>query len=202
MVKEIDGLGGFYRDVWRNSGIDREEYSRIVLYPHSPDIEKEVLNKLSAMPDLNKASFLLTDVVDAKRKEAKVLLVPKECPRLIPNRYTETNDLPPSDQTYIVATFNGDDDRARQMVLVLANNPDEAARIAKRRVATRVPYSHRLINTRAELVSQEDWVDVAHDLIDDGVNLPDFMLRFAGLAAYKRQVEERVRKSSEIPLAI
>ncbi len=202
MVKEIDGQGGFYRDVWQNSGIDREEYSKIVLYPHSPDIEKEVLNKLSAMPNLDNSSFLLIDVVDAKRREAKVLLVPKECPRLIPNRYIETNGLPPGNQTFLVETFRDGDSRARYTVVVLADDPEAAARIAKRRVATKVPYPSKNIEAQAELVSPEEWVDAARQLIDDGIRLPDFMLRFAGLGEYQRQVEERARKSSEIPLAI
>ena len=202
MVKEIDGQGGFYWDVWHNSGINREGYSRIVLYPHSPDIEEEVLNKLSAMPNLDNSSFLLTDVVDAKRREAKVLLVPKECPRLIPNRYAETNDLPPGNQTFLVETFRDGDPRARHTVVVLADDPEAAARIAKRRVATKVSYPSKYIEAQAELVSPEEWVDAARQLIDDGIRLPDFMLRFAGLGECQRKVEERARKSSKIPLAI
>lgn len=202
MVKEIDGQGGFYRDVCQNSGIDRQEYSKIVIYPHAADLEKEILDKLSAIPDIDSSSFILTNVVDAKKRKAKVLLVPKECPRLMPNRYPETNELPPQDQTYLVETFNERDPCARHQVLVLATDAGEAARIAKRRLISEIPYPTKYVNAQAELVSPEEWVAAARELINNGVRLPDFMLRFAGLGEYQRKVSDRARKTSEVPLAI
>ncbi len=190
MVKEIEGNGNYFRDVFQSLGVDRADYRSIVLKRSDPSFcedESAVLEKLRNLPELSESSFLLSNVISADRQQVEVIFVPKDCPRLMPDKYPETNELPPADQSYLVETFKDGDPRVRRTIIVLAYDPDGAAKIAKRIVGAKVPYPHKRINAQALLVPPCEWVETARMLIDEGQHLPGSILRFAGLKEYQRQ---------------
>ena len=194
MVKEIAGDGNYFRDVIQSLGVNRADFRSIVLLKDSATFcedKSEVVRKLRNLPEIFGKSFLISGVIRPDYQAVEVILVPRECPRLIPDRYPETDELPPADQTYLVDTFRDGDLRVRRTVVVLANDADGAARIAKRIVAVKVSYQHKYINAQALLVPPCEWVETARWLIDNDQHLPGSVTRFAGLREYQRQRDRK-----------
>lgn len=186
MVREIDGGGNFYRDVAQSLGIDDDVHSKIFFRIDSPDAyEREdiVRQQLSTMPDFDERSFMIANSLDGQRHEVRVLYVPKPCPRLMPERFEATDELPPADESYIVNARSTYPIR-KKTVILLVKNPDEAFRIAMRIVQPKWGCNRRQILVEVVNVSPEEWQSKGEELIDQGHDLPDGISRWAGLRAY------------------
>lgn len=191
MVKELVGNGELYRDFFQSSGGDLSTHSRILFVEGEDTDEDQILQKLSEFPCFYDSSFLLRNVKDPYGKRVSVLFVPKETPKLRPSRYVLTDALPKDDETYIVDSWKSGKRGSFEAILVLAENVEQAARFATRRAITKFGPPKSQINTQAMLVSPEDWVKKAKDLIDEDTRLPDLIMRWAGLQAYADARTER-----------
>lgn len=197
------GNGEFYRSLLEASDIELRRYSQIFF----PQIgngfysdQDEVLERLHQMPQYDTPSFLLSSVVDLHDHDINVLLVPKDCPKIRESKYQATNELPPENETFIADTWNEDHSEFDNDILVLAPNFVEAEDIAVRKAMIKYNCPKIMIYVRTELVSPQEWVNKAKELIDSGKHLPDFIMCWGGLQAYADARMERLGIGN--PLAI
>lgn len=196
MVKEIVGAGQHYRDFLRAQGIDLADFASLFFRCDSQNdghIEEELssaLKKLASYREHDSQSLLVRNVANTDGSELELLLVPKDCPPLRERRYTPTNELPPDRETYVVQVFRKYEPGMPRLEPVLKDNFDEARRIAIRRVSMELSIDPRKLRAMPIKVTPPEWRKICEQLIIEGRELPEFIVRWADLMGFMRKLKQ------------
>lgn len=207
MVREIDGGGQHYRSFLQEKGFKLNNFDKLFFRQteekDSDGVTEEinVLNKLASLPDFDELSLMVKDVVNTDGTDIHILLVPKDCPRLKDSKYCSKGEMPNPNETFFVEVWNRGNLGQHCKVPVLHANPDEAARIAKRRfnIESNVPMKY--LETAPVLVTPYEWVDYwRHLILVKKEHCPNFVQRFADLKECAEQVERE--RTATLPSTI
>jgi len=207
MVKELVGEGQHYRDFLQGRGFDLNKFDKLFFRQNEAvdgdgtSEEGLILEKLANLPDFNDRSLRVTNVINTDGSDLRLILVPRDCPRLRDSRYRSVDEMPNPDESYLVEVWNPYVPNQRCKVPVLHSNPDEASHIAKRRFSNELRVPMKPLEVDPVLVTPEEWVEYCrHLILDKKQDLPEFIKRFADLEECAEQV--RRERIANLPPAV
>ena len=202
MVEVLSGRGEHFRDFAQERGLDPPLLRKGLRFNQVDPVarvrEEEALTSLRAFPNFDQESILLTNVTYTDGALIDVLLVPEGCPNLVPARESLSENLlnsqgilPKEGETYVAWVWPKDMSKNKTTILVLVDNPRSAYRIARREASDMIGEGfRRAVEVDVYLVSPEEFIEIAKNLIDQGQGLPDRILRFADLREYAQKHQE------------
>src|SRR3989338_9062189 len=108
MVKELVGEGQHYRDFLQGRGFDLNKFDKLFFRQNEAvdgdgtSEEGLILEKLANLPDFNDRSLRVTNVINTDGSDLRLILVPRDCPRLRDSRYRSIDEMPNPDESYLV----------------------------------------------------------------------------------------------------
>lgn len=196
MVEVLRGRGEHFRDFAQKMGIDSRLFGRSLRFNQEDSSarirEEEALMTLQASPEFDQNSIFLTNVTYTDGAPIDVLLVPEGCPSLISAGESLSENLPNSQgilpkegETYVARAWKKGMPKNQMTILVLVDNPRSAFRIARRNASDMIGGGfRRAVGVDVSLVSPEEFIEIAKNLIDQGQELSDRILRYADLREY------------------
>lgn len=192
MVERIDGQGQYFREISPKIGVvSRENYrliwfrSRNEGYPDNSLIPG-VLQRLSGLPDFDRDSFLVDNTYDELGRFRHVLAIPIECPGVLPeDDINGPDDLPNPNETYLALVWEENSEKPLE-ILVLSNDVNRVVGIAMSRARRIVGNEWLGFEVEFSKITPEKFIEEAKKQIDNGIEQPGFILRFAGLGRYQK----------------
>lgn len=189
MVIERDARGRTLPNYCHQEGIDLKQFRKVFLEPGSTK-ENEFLGILKKdYPEVDKASYYVRDIWDQSVEALNALLLPRDAPD-IPVYPEATGEMPDPHESYVITLWGREDTAHTKTVLAVAREP-ELRNIVRMHGARLLALREREISFSYELVTPEQFIVEAKRLIDAGVNLPPFIMRFGDLGEYAKQAALR-----------
>ncbi len=192
MVKEINGGGEYITNVLDAHGLGLGTPYRVARRPKEREQELDgMLRGIKADPSIDERSFRVSSVFDRGGYELIALVVPAEAPMYDYDTHTAFRRNP-----YKVNAWDKSNPDRKQLESLETAKDGSSARGQARRWLTRSGLNPDDYAIEATQLSAQEAIHLGKKLIDEGVKLPSYLLKFGGLYEYNRAYQARVASSS------